>query len=212
MSLDNYISQYEFRTFHSISVNAEPAQVYTAVKELLPRELSWVVRFLLDVRDLPAKLLRRASNEKIEAEPFLSQMLKEGATLLEDSQDAVVFGMIGEFWKLTGGDELRFSSKQEFAEFDKTNYTTAIADLRICRGDKKTVLSTETRVSVPVEKNRKKFAFYWRIIYWPGDWIRRLWLRAIKRKAEKIAAALPPVSIEAPALSPPAPTDDRKAV
>jgi hypothetical protein len=186
MALDIYIPKYEFRVFHSISIDADPARVYTALKELLPREISWMVRFLLAVRDLPYRLFRKVPKENPD-EPFLSQMIAQGATLLEDSQDGVVFGMIGEFWKLTGGEEIKPADRREFVEFDAANYATAVADMRIAGENGKTVLSTETRVSLPNEKNRRKFAFYWRLIYLPGNWIRRLWLRAVKRKAEKLS-------------------------
>lgn len=45
--------------------------------------------------------------------------------------------------------------------------------------------STLTRIWAPDEKTRKKFAIYWRIISLGSGWIRIMWLKAIKRRAEK---------------------------
>jgi hypothetical protein len=49
------------------------------------------------------------------------------------------------------------------------------------------LLSTETRIWAPDAQTRKKFAFYWRLISLGSGWIRVLWLRAIKRRAERSA-------------------------
>jgi hypothetical protein len=189
MMLDTYIPEYELHMYHAIVVDADPEQVYAATKELQAKEISWIVWFLLAVRDIPDKLFRKYTSNIVASKPFLSQMLEQGATLLEDSQDGIIIGMIGEFWKISGGCELKFSSKQEFVEFDKAEYATALGDFCFREENGKTVLSTETRVSVPNEKNRKKFAFYWRMIYWPSSWIRSLWLRAIKRRAERAGSS-----------------------
>jgi hypothetical protein len=46
------------------------------------------------------------------------------------------------------------------------------------------VLSTETRVFARNASARRRFAIYWRVIHPGSDIIRRMWLRAIKRRAE----------------------------
>ena len=46
------------------------------------------------------------------------------------------------------------------------------------------LLSTETRVFVTTRSARRPFAIYWRIIHPGSDIIRRMWLRAIKKRAE----------------------------
>ncbi len=48
-----------------------------------------------------------------------------------------------------------------------------------------TLLSTETRVYANTDDARRRFATYWRIIRPGSDIIRRMWLRAIKRRAER---------------------------
>jgi len=51
------------------------------------------------------------------------------------------------------------------------------------------IVSTETRVYVNDPSALRRFAVYWRVIHPGSDIIRRMWLRAIKRRAEgKISA------------------------
>jgi hypothetical protein len=46
------------------------------------------------------------------------------------------------------------------------------------------LVSTETRVAANTDGARRRFAVYWRVIYPGSALIRRMWLRAIKRRAE----------------------------
>jgi hypothetical protein len=46
-------------------------------------------------------------------------------------------------------------------------------------------VSTETRVFAKTRRGARQFAVYWRIIHPGSDIIRRMWLRAIKRRAER---------------------------
>jgi len=50
-------------------------------------------------------------------------------------------------------------------------------------------LSTETRVYANNASTTRQFAIYWRLIHPGSDIIRRMWLRAIKRRAERPPAA-----------------------
>jgi hypothetical protein len=45
------------------------------------------------------------------------------------------------------------------------------------------VITTETRVFASSPSARRRFAAYWRIIYPGSALIRRMWLRAIRRRA-----------------------------
>jgi hypothetical protein len=45
-------------------------------------------------------------------------------------------------------------------------------------------VSTETRVYATDEASRRRFAVYWRLISFGSAFIRVMWLRAIKRRAE----------------------------
>ena len=45
-------------------------------------------------------------------------------------------------------------------------------------------ISTETRIYANSEAALRRFAIYWRVIHPGSDIIRRMWLRAIKQRAE----------------------------
>jgi len=50
-------------------------------------------------------------------------------------------------------------------------------------GPNASIVSTETRVSAGSDEARRRFAAYWRVIYPGSALIRRMWLRAIERRA-----------------------------
>jgi hypothetical protein len=50
-------------------------------------------------------------------------------------------------------------------------------------GPNHSLVSTETRVFASGSSARRRFAAYWRIIYPGSAIIRRMWLRAIQRRA-----------------------------
>ena len=56
-------------------------------------------------------------------------------------------------------------------------------------GPNGSIVSTETRVFASSPSARRRFAAYWRVIYPGSAIIRRMWLRAI----EKRALTFPPV-------------------
>jgi len=46
------------------------------------------------------------------------------------------------------------------------------------------IVTTETRIYATDASARRRFARYWRVIYPGSALIRRMWLRAVKRRAE----------------------------
>jgi hypothetical protein len=55
-------------------------------------------------------------------------------------------------------------------------------------GPGRSIVSTETRVFANSPTARRRFAAYWRIIYPGSAIIRRMWLRAIQRRATNASA------------------------
>jgi hypothetical protein len=58
-------------------------------------------------------------------------------------------------------------------------------------GPNGSLVSTETRVFANSTVAQRKFARYWRIIYPGSALIRRMWLRAVKRRATRSSEAFP---------------------
>ena len=96
-------------------------------------------------------------------------------------------GILGQFWKLSGGEFPRVVSAEEFLAFDRPDCAKAVLNFHIAMaGDGGARVSTETRVHVSDPSARRRFAFYWRAIYPGSALIRKMWLRAIKRRAERV--------------------------
>ncbi|CAG0987776.1 hypothetical protein ANAEL_02119 [Anaerolineales bacterium] len=187
MLLDKFLPKYEFNEIHTVTVDAIPEHVFIAIKELTPAELSPIIFWMLDLRNLPARLVGKTPPSVAQqSKPFLNQMYEGGfLQLAEETNSEIAFGMIGQPWKLTGGIDPDIPTPQAFLDFDDPAFAKIAANLAITvGGDGRTHCSTETRIHVPDPNTRRKFAFYWRIISMGSGWIRALWLKAIKRIAE----------------------------
>ena len=190
MLLDDFLPQFEFNEVHNVMVAAPPEQVYQAIQELKPADISPLVFWMLNLRTLPAKLLGKPDSLATSAATtFLDQLYAGGFIPLgEQANRETVFGLIGQFWKLTGGEDppIPIANAEDYRNFDDPAYAKVAANLMVTpvNGDKQTLCSTETRIHVSDPQTRRKFARYWRMISLGSAWIRVLWLRAIKRKAE----------------------------
>jgi hypothetical protein len=185
--LNKYLPAYDFNEVHSVTIHASLEKTFAAIKELTPSELSpWVYR-LLSIRELPARLIGKQSQQAWNGKPFLEQLYDDDFIPLEEALNReIVFGMIGQFWKLTGGESPQIASPQEFLVFDHPDYAKVGANLAVIDLENGTTqCTTETRIHATNPATRKKFAFYWQIISMGSGFIRVLWLNAIKRNAER---------------------------
>lgn len=188
MVLDKFLPKYEFNEVHTVAVNAPPERVFTSIKELTAAELSPLIFWMMDIRSLPAKLIGKSFPSMArQSKPFLDQMYKGGfLPLAEGPNSEIVFGLVGQFWKLTGGEKPDIPNPQAFLDFDNPAFAKVAANLAVTTDEKGCIhCSTETRIHVTDPRTHRKFAFYWRIISMGSGWIRILWLKAIKKKAEK---------------------------
>lgn len=187
MHLDKFLPDYEFNETHTVTMDAAPERIFTAMKELTAAELSPLIFWMLDLRSLPAKLTGKHTPDVTQPGPFLDQLYEGGfIPLAEEPDREIVFGLVGQFWRLTGGEEPHIPSPEAFLAFDNPAFAKVAANLLVTVDEHGcTRCSTETRVHVPEPSTRRKFAFYWRIISMGSAFIRVLWLRAIKRKAER---------------------------
>ncbi|MEW5872350.1 MAG: hypothetical protein AB1894_24010 [Chloroflexota bacterium] len=185
MQIDAFLPKYDFTEIHKVTVKASPQKTLAAVKDLLPSELSPLVFWMLAARSLPARLMgQRTPGTGDDERPFLAQLYTGGFIPLEESDQEVVFGLVGQFWKLVGEEHVEIDGPQAFLDFERTDFAKVAANLAVQPAGEGTLLSTETRIAAPDEQTRRKFAFYWRLISFGSGWIRVMWLRAIKRKAE----------------------------
>jgi hypothetical protein len=114
----------------------------------------------------------------------LDAILKSGFVLLGDNApDEIALGVIGQFWKLSGGrycvDAVGFDA------FDQPGYTRAVWNFSLVDlGGNVTRLATETRVVCSDSASRIRFRLYWTLIGPFSGLIRREVLRTIRAKVE----------------------------
>lgn len=152
--LDSFLPEYEFAERHRIRVDAPPARIDRAIREVTIEEMP-VVRALMTMRGMPHR-------------GRLVDVIGQLGTVLEDAPgEGLVVQVQGQFWRWEG-------TSREGA------LAQAVADFRIEGGG----LSTETRVHVEDPAARRRFARYWRVIRPFSGLIRILFLRAARRRAE----------------------------
>lgn len=196
-ALDRFLPDFHFGERHSITVRAPAGAVYRAVWEVTLAEMP-LAGVLFWLRALPARLLRRryrfiaqpASGPDPGRTPILRAVLSRSFVLLYESPDReVAIGTIGRFWQATGGS-VPLPDAAAFQSFRDPTYARAVMDFRLTPlpNGRSTHLTTETRIQVPGPAARRRFRAYWLVVYPGSALIRRLWLRAIQRRAERSAA------------------------
>ena len=165
MAVADALPVYHHRERHSLHVDAPPEAVLAAAKQTRFEDVP-LVQALYRLRGLKAS--RRG--------PIWDAMLEEGFRLY-DPQTLV---LIGRPWSLRGG----IRTKEDFAAFDEPGYAKMAIDLRAVPDGGGARLETETRVFLTDARSRRRFLAYWLVIRPFSGLIRRLWLRAARRRAE----------------------------
>lgn len=180
--LDYFAPTYQFNEVHSIKVAASRDGVFQAIKAvtadeiLFFRTLTWIRRF---GRPCPESILNAPPRV-----PILEVATRTGFVLLaEEPNREIVAGTAVAAppgWHagvpFTPG-AYKAVSGPGFA-LATMNFLIEDAGPELCE------VTTETRVYATDESTRRRFAIYWRTIYPGSALMRRMWLRAIKRRAE----------------------------
>jgi len=187
--LDEVLPEYEFSSVFSIPVAAEPAATYRAALELPARDLGAVARALFAARGLPGRLLGTPGERPLTGQrPLLEAMGDLGfRTLCTEADREIVFGDIGRYWSLRDVSGPAVASTDEFIAFADPNFAKVVANIAVRPAPEpgRTILQTETRVHVLDPGLRRRFAAYWLVIEAGSGLIRRRWLAAIARRAER---------------------------
>ncbi len=177
--LDELTPVFQFHESHTTKVDAPADRVYAAVKSVEPdeilgfRALTWLRRF---GRNTAPNVMNPPAHQSI-----LQTALGTGFVPLADEPDReIVIGLVMSpllmGWKPT---------PQEFRELDRPLLVKATMNFRIDPIDANhCTLTTETRMYGSDPDALKLFAPYWRVIYPGSAFMRRMWLRAIRKRAE----------------------------
>ena len=184
MPLDEFLPGHDANEVHSTRVAAPPDRVLAAVRELTPREVPLLVA-LMAMRRVPEAILRRSAAKLRRGLDLaiLDGMTGGGFVLLEERPEALVLGVVGRFWTTDGGVEQL--GPASFAAFDAPGFAKGAMNFHARAADGGTLLTTETRIHATDESARRSFGRYWRVIGPFSALIRRAWLRAIRKRAER---------------------------
>ena len=75
---------------------------------------------------------------------------------------------------------------QWYQALSEPGYAKAVMSFLVEPAGTGSLVTTETRVFATDDSTRRRFAIYWRVIYPGSALIRRMWLRAIQRRAESL--------------------------
>lgn len=164
--LDTHVPEWDFRERHVTRVNASPERVFAAVRQVTLAEMG-VFRVLAWLRGIRVPVDR----------PVLEVASTTWSVLADEPGRELVLGAVGQPWRLRGGN----NPGGDFATFNRSGYAKMAINWRL----EGTTLSTETRVLATDAAARRKFRRYWLVIRPFSGLIRRVWLRAIRRRAER---------------------------
>jgi hypothetical protein len=188
--LDRLVPTFQVVERHSAMIAASADQVWAALSQVTTGELR-LFRLLMGVRVLPGRLARSPRARFDADEPLLGWAVRFGFTILgEDARRELVFGAIGRPWRLAGGRGMvAVVDGNDFAAFDRAGYAKMAANFLLdpIAGCSAIQLTTEKRVACTDPTSARRFARYWRLIRPASGAIRRSWLTAIERRAERRA-------------------------
>jgi len=184
--LDQFAPAYQFREFHSIRIAAPKEEVYRALKFVtadeivLFRTLTWLRRF---GRPGPESILNPPPHV-----PVLDVAARTSFLVLAEEPDReIVLGTLvaaPRGWR-PRGKPTPDGFRAFFMTTNHAGFAPAAMNFRIeDAGPAACMLTTETRVYATDATTRRRFALYWRVSYPGSALIRRMWLRAIARRAE----------------------------
>ena len=184
MPLDDHLPSYQWNEVHSTRVAAPPDRVLAAVRELTAREVPLLV-VLMGLRRVPDAVLRRSAGRLGRGldRPLLDGMTAGGFVLLAERPDELVLGVVGRFWTADGGVEP--VGPEGFAAFDSPGFAKGAVNFHARAEGGVTLLTTETRIQATDDSARRSFGRYWRLVGPFSALIRRAWLRAIRKRAER---------------------------
>ncbi len=177
--LDEFMPAWQFGEHHSIDVAAPPERAFEAMRAvtaddiLLFRTLTWIRR---GGRSLPESILNAGKDK-----PLIDVAIGSGfVTLAEDAPRELVIGTVV---KRPAGSKVALT-QDVFGKPLPPGYAIAAMNFLVApNASRGSTVSTETRVFANSDDARRGFARYWRVIYPGSALIRRMWLRAIKRRA-----------------------------
>ena len=184
---DDFVGDPTSGNTTDIDIAAPPSVVWQALDQLRPRDLR-VTPVLMGIRSLPALLLRRGSLRSSRAtadRPLLESMRSSRFfELYRQPESILTLGIVGQFWKLDGGEDANVRTPQEFVAFDRSGFVVSAIDFQLQPHATGTRVTTRTCNRATDEATERRFRRYWLLIGAGSKAIRFDLLRAVRRRAE----------------------------
>lgn len=179
--IDDFMPTFDVSERHHTMVQAPADRAFEATRGVdLAR--SRAIRAMFAARGIPLLIRGR---RPVRRSMTLDDLVRAGFVWLgEDLDRELVLGIVGKFWRPTGG--VRRIDPSEFVAFDEPGVAKAAWNFRVIPdGDERSFVITETRVRVPDETSRRKFLLYWAVIGSFSGLIRKQALALVKADAER---------------------------
>jgi hypothetical protein len=164
MSVRDALPAFHHAERHSVRVGASPEAALAAARAVRVGEMRL------------AALLLRLRGLRPGGGTFWDALAAEGFRAF----DGETLAAVGRPWRLRGA----VRDVEDFVRFDEPGWAKLAVDLRATPDGDGALLETETRVYLTDARARRRFAAYWLLVRPFSGLIRRLWLRAARRRAE----------------------------
>jgi hypothetical protein len=184
--LDDLLATPRWRSAHVLATRATTAQADAALREVRLQDLP-VSGGLMALRSLPAALTRSRSGLPRDAgdRPLLQRMRAIGLVpLVDEPGRGVVLRLVGQPWRLRGGEPVAVGDAAAFARFDRPGFVRVAMGLWADAAPSGATLRTETRIAPTDRGAERRFAPYWRVVGPFSGITRSEMLRAARRRAE----------------------------
>jgi hypothetical protein len=174
---------------HRIEIAAPYKAVYQALWTV-DLASSPIVRGLLALRSLPARIFQRQRQQSPAQKLTLSILIEAGfGRLAEEPGREIVLGVAEQFWRPIGNTSP--FKRENFHGPVPPGLARAVWNFTVQETKAgRTLLSTETRVVCGDPASRFKFRLYWLLIRPFSGLIRRVMLRAVQRACESAATSV----------------------
>jgi hypothetical protein len=173
----------------SIDIAAPPDEVWQALDELRFDDLR-ATRVLMGVRSLPARLLKRGSlrSGRGDVAPRVLDAMAAGrfVVLHREPESILTLGLVGQFWKLSGGEDADVADSDAFVAFEQPGFVKSAIDFEVERRATGTRVTTRTCNRATDETTARRFRRYWLVIGPGSKAIRLDILHAVRRRAESV--------------------------
>ena len=178
--LDEFIPVWQFDEFHTVHIAAPPARVFDDIKRVRADEI-FFFRTLFWIR-MGGRPARTALQD---ATPRTASLIdvathRTFVYLADDAPREFVIGTAVR-WPTAAREPI---TPSYFQSTLPPGFVLTAANFTVTPdGRGGSIVSTETRVHANSPSALRNFAVYWRVIYPGSVIIRRMWLRAVKRRA-----------------------------